>query len=190
MTQHKPLDFAEMQPQTRLRELILHIADSCLGDSTFGKVKLAKILYFADFTSFRLYGKPVTGATYIKLPRGPVPQDFFEQLETMETNGDIFLRIEPYYTYEQHRIIPKRVADLTLFSGRDIGLVDKIINDIKGKSAQYVSELSHALAWRVVEMNAPIPYEAALLSDEEVTEEDVESANALITEDGWDEWQI
>jgi hypothetical protein len=190
MMHHTTYKFPDMHPNQRLQELIVHIADSCLGDSTFGKVKLAKTLYFADFTSFRLYGKPVTGVTYIKLPRGPVPEDFSAQLETMEANGDIFLRVEPYYTYEQHRVIPKREADLTLFSGRDIGLVDKIIHDIAGKSAQYVSELSHSLAWRVVEMNEPIPYEAALLSDEEVTEEDIESAEALFTEDGWDEWQI
>lgn len=190
MKQHGTYEFPEMQPQTRLKELILHIADSRLGDSTFGKVKLAKVLYFADFTSFRLFGKPITGITYVKLPRGPVPQSFFEQLDNMEVKGDIFLRVEPYYTYEQHRVIPKREADLTLFSGRDIGLVDKIIHDIAGKSAQQVSELSHTLAWDIFEMNAPIPYEAALLSDEGITEDDIESAKALFTEDGWDEWQV
>ena len=76
-------EFPNLEPHSRLWELILHIARCSEGDSTFGKVKLAKILYYADFASYRDYGQPVTGASYKKLQFGPVPSDFLDILDEM-----------------------------------------------------------------------------------------------------------
>ena len=56
-----------------LRELILFIADRCEDEPTFGATKLNKILFYADFLSYALYGEPIAGVTYRKLERGPVP---------------------------------------------------------------------------------------------------------------------
>ena len=127
-------EFPEMQPQQRLQELILYIADRLQGDPAFGKVKLAKILYFIDFTSYRLYKKPVTGAAYIRLPHGPVPQPYFDILDEMQANGYIAIREEAVFDYNQQRIMAIRRADVKLFSGRDIQLVEDVIRHLRGKT--------------------------------------------------------
>jgi hypothetical protein len=173
------IEFPERQPEKRLRELILYLADLSQGDPTFGKVKLAKLLYFADFTSYRLYGVPITGAKYIKMERGPVPAAFLDLLDEMKSTGQIDIRQEPYYNYDQHRVIARQQPDLTIFTGRDIALIDRFVRDFWGKTAKEISELSHDMGWRVANLKEPIPYQASLLSDEGVTREDIDHAQKL-----------
>ena len=50
----------------KLRELVLYIAVLSEGDPAFGKVKLNKLLFFADFTAYLSFGKPITGHEYQK----------------------------------------------------------------------------------------------------------------------------
>lgn len=178
------LEFPEMQPQQRLQELILYIAERLQGDELFGRVKLAKILYVADHESYLQYGKPITGAAYIKMQHGPVPEDFHAILEELESNRQIVTRETIYFGHLQKRIIPMREANLTIFSGRDIQMVEKILRQIEGKTASELSELSHGLAWQIIAPNAQIPYEAALLSDEPLTDDEIAHALALAQEYG------
>lgn len=190
MSQPKPelhYEFPELNPAKRLRELILHIADRAGTDDTFGKVKLAKILYFADFESYRLYGKAITGTKYVKLQNGPVPEDFFIALDEMESSGDLLLKREKYFAYDKHRVIACREPQLEIFNGRDIALIDRLIDNFRNKTATEISNLSHGVAWQSAELKAAIPYEAAILSDEGVTDEDIAVAEELIEEFGWDE---
>lgn len=44
--------FPEMDPDRRLAELILYIAEKCERDPNFGATKLNKILTFADFSAY------------------------------------------------------------------------------------------------------------------------------------------
>ncbi len=41
----------------RFKELMVFVADTCIGDPTFLAVKLNKILYFADFMAYRVYDR-------------------------------------------------------------------------------------------------------------------------------------
>jgi uncharacterized phage-associated protein len=168
------LEFPDMNPAERLQELIIYIAERMAGDETFGRVKLAKLLYFADFSSFRMYKRPITGSAYVHWNQGPVPQGFLDILEEMETNGHIITRSEAYFQYEQKRPVARRKADLTRFSGRDIQLVEELIRRYWGKTATEVGDLSHGVAWKLVAQNEKIPYEMSFLSDEPLTETELE----------------
>ncbi len=182
-------EFPNLEPHSRLWELILHIARCSEGDPTFGKVKLAKILYYADFASYRDYGQAITGASYKKLQFGPVPKDFLDILDEMENGREIYIRKEkafPPALHDYDRVMAIREANLVQFSGRDIALVDRLIRQFWNKSATEISDQSHGIAWQAVENNELIPYSAALLSDEGITDEDVERAQALIQTYGWD----
>jgi uncharacterized phage-associated protein len=177
-------EFPAMQPGQRLQELILYIADRLQGDDTFGKVKLAKVLYFADFASYRMYKQPVTGSAYIRWQYGPVPQNYLDILDEMETNGYIAIKKKLHYRHEQTRIIALRNADLTMFSGRDIQLVEDLIRDFAGKNATELSQLSHGIAWKLPKPDEKIPYETSLLSDEPLTQSEIDHAMQLAREYG------
>ena len=178
------LEFPDMQPGQRLQELILYIADRLQGDDTFGKVKLAKILYFVDVTAYRMRKKPVTGSAYIRLPHGPVPQHFFEIIDEMVSSQYIVIIEQPYFGHNQKRVISLKNADVSQFSGQDIQIVEGIIRQFEGRNATDLSQLSHGIAWKITKPNEKIPYEASLLSDEPLTQPEIDHAMKLAREYG------
>lgn len=186
---HMTYEFPQLNAHSRIWQLILHVARYSEGDPTFGKVKLAKILYFADFVSYRDYGAPITGARYIKRQLGPVPNDFFDILDEMQGSGEIFIRDEkafPGSTYDYQRVLARRTADLVEFSGRDITVVNDIIKDFWNKSAKEISDLSHGIPWEIVQLQEAIPYELSIISDEALTDDEIAHAQGLIKQHGWD----
>ena len=48
----------------RFREAVLYVSWRMKDDERFGRLKLAKTLFYADFESYADDGQPVTGARY------------------------------------------------------------------------------------------------------------------------------
>ncbi|MBA3868620.1 MAG: SocA family protein [Anaerolineae bacterium] len=180
-TKDLTFEFQELDPSARLRELILHIANSSIDDPRFSKVKLAKLLYLADTESFRRFGKPISGSKYIKWPFGPVPDDYNNVLAHMEQEHAIGIRKVPYYSQEQHRVFALIEPELNkFFSANDIRLVDDIIHQYWNMNATEISDYSHnLLGWKVAEINEPIPYESSLLSDEPLSADEIAELQEL-----------
>lgn len=183
--QELTFSFEGMDSDERLGELIVYIASKCGNDPKFGATKLNKILYFADFFSYMLYDEPVTGAEYMRLGQGPVPKHLVPVREKMKARGDIGIAIQPFYGKEQHRIVAQRRANLDMFKSRDIAIVDDVIEVLWGKKAGTVSQISHGIAWKIAKDRESIPYQAAFLADDGPTPEDVDRAQELINEYGW-----
>lgn len=166
----------------KLRELVLYIAGQCENDETFGAVKLNKILFYADFISFAEYGEPITGVRYKKYSLGPVPTILKRVREEMKDKGEIVIRNKAYYGGTQHRLIPVREPDFSKLKARDIALVDYIIRAAADHSGREMSKLSHDRAWSNASEGEAIPYEAAFVSDEPLTERDIAIADDMIAE--------
>lgn len=178
------LTFGSDEPRSteKLRELVLYIADKCEDDPTFGAVKLNKILFYADFISFAQYGEPITGVKYRKFSQGPVPTILKRVRIEMEEHGEVAVRRKSYHGRVQHRLIPFRQPDFSRLGARDIATVDDMIREFWGRTAQEISELSHDRAWKNAAEGEVIPYEAAFVSDEPLTEHDVAIAEEMIAE--------
>lgn len=172
----------DLEARERLRELILYIADKCEYDRAFGAVKLNKILFFTDFISFAEYGESVTGVRYKKYQRGPTPTTLRSIRDEMESVGDIVLKKKEYQGRTQHRVISLREPNFNKFGARDIALVDRVIEMLWEHNASEVSEMSHDRAWQNAMEGEAIPYEAAFVSDEQLTERDVSIAEEMIEE--------
>jgi hypothetical protein len=187
---HLTFEFAEMNPDERLRELILYIADVCRESATFGKTALNKILWRADFESYVQRRKPLTGARYQSLERGPAPKRMKPVLNEMERDGEAVVRSVMYYGYEQQRVIALRSANLSSFTGDEIALLNRIIKECSEETAKSLSDQSHGNAWLLGNALGAIPYEAAFLSDEEPSAYHEMKAQELIAEFGeaygWD----
>lgn len=172
--------------EDKFKELVLYIAEKCMDDPTCGATKLNKILYFADFYAYGESGVPITGATYGKLPRGPAPRQLVSVREELSNTGDICMRKDIYHGYPQERMIPIRETNLDLFTAKEIALVDDIIQKLWGINAANISDYTHRLAgWRIAEDGDDIPYESVFLSDEGLTEDDINRAKELINHFGW-----
>ena len=155
--------------QNRLRELTLYVCKKCEASDRFGKVKLNKVLWRADFESFRERQTPVTGRSYQKLAAGPAPLEMPLVLREMEAQGKLSFRVTDYGNgYVEERPCALVDPDLSQFSVDDIGFVDESIQFYWFKTASNASALSHKVAWRGRLFLDLIPYESVCLSDEKM----------------------
>jgi Protein of unknown function (DUF4065) len=178
-------EFATPNRDARFKELLLYVSYQCIDDSTYSKVKLLKILFFSDFESFGVYGAPITGVPYKKLPYGPCPVDFPRIQEEMLRNNQIRIFSRRVYEFSSQRLFPLDKPTLELLAARDISIVDGWIRFFWNKTAKEVSDYSHGKAWEIAKQSELIPYEAVFISDEPVTFEDVDRAKELAKQYGW-----
>lgn len=171
--------------EERLRELILYIADQCQDEDTFSATMLNKVLWRADFEAFGLYGMPITGIPYVKLPYGPIPNNIEKLKDKMKADGDIVERERPYYNKKQRRVLPVRCANLELFDGNQIALVSYWAKKLCQFNASTVSAFSHDRAWKAAIVGEVIPYHTVIISDEPITELDIFNTRLLAKKYGW-----
>lgn len=110
----------------------------------------------------------------------------------MVQRRELFRRHVPKFSYKRHLLIPRRQANLDLFTARDIALIDDVIEGMWGMLAKAVSLQSHGIAWEIARANWRetgndlIPYEAAFISDEPVTEEETARVRELNEKFHWE----
>src|SRR4051812_24340881 len=77
MALHRRLTYRGELPggQLRLREMVIHVSERCATAKRFGKIKLNKIIWKADFDAYAARRVPVTGRAYLRQKFGPVPAE-------------------------------------------------------------------------------------------------------------------
>jgi hypothetical protein len=183
----RKLTFAYPVPKgrQRLRELIIYIAERYKDAPLFGAIKLNKTLYHSDFRAYERFGIPLTGTPYFALRQGPAPKAMVPILNSLLEEGAIKIEKRQVGNREQKRVVPRRKAFLELFTGDELALVDEVIKELWDQSADDVSNASHDVRWRTVKLKDLIPYEAAFLSQDPLTENDLSRTAALANEHGW-----
>jgi len=178
MNTHRPDD-------AKLRELILYIAQRCQADPYFGKTKLNKILFYADFTAYAELGAAITGQEYMRLPHGPGPRRLKPILDNMTRCEEVALRREPKGSFEQERVVAQRLPDVSVFAEPQLAVVNRVIRALWNRTNSRVSEISHANAgWQLAENGETIPYETVFLSNRPLTEAEIEYGRKLASELG------
>lgn len=176
----------KIQPDdAKLRELILYIAQRCSADPYFGKTKLNKILFYADFTAYAELGEAITGQEYMRLPHGPGPRRLKPILDTLTRSEDVVLKREPKGTFEQERVVAQRIPAVSKFTEPQLAIVNRVIRALWNRTNSRVSEISHADAgWQLAENGETIPYETVFLSNRPLTEAEIEYGLKLADELG------
>jgi uncharacterized phage-associated protein len=155
--------------EDKFTEMLLYVASRLRDDHAGGATKLNKALYFADFAHVRRHGRPITGAVYQKLERGPAPRRLVPVRQRLVESGDAQIVREDFLGYEQHRLIPLREPDLSLFSAAELGTIDSVLDDLDGMTGAQVSELSHEEPpWRYTEPGESIRHETAFIAKEQI----------------------
>lgn len=172
----------------RFEGLILYIAHRRRDDVRFGRTKLAKVLFFSDFSVYQDQGEPLTGATYIRMPFGPFPKGFDESEDALEKQG-LALLAYGEAEYEEKRIIPiKGAPDLgDLFEDWQLLVVNDWIDRIAAASAKQISDFSHRHpGWLMAErVGAEIPYETAILPQGRPSPYEATLAKEVARDRGW-----
>lgn len=155
----------ELNSDEKLRELVVHISDRSQSDRPFGATKLNKLLFFIDFLHYRMYGTSITSAEYQKLDHGPCPRRIMPVIRSLKESGAIDEHESEFFGRKQRRIVPKRHANLSLFTSKEIDFIDTLIADAFNRTATDLSNMSHDfVGWQLAENGETIPYQVALVS--------------------------
>jgi len=172
--------------EAKLAELILYISQKCATDPKFGATKLNKILYLSDFLAFGSWGEPMTGVPYRHLRMGPAPTRLVPVRDALEKSGKLVVQTLPLRSgKKQTRTVNLTEPNLKVFSGREIALVDSIIEDLWDLDAEESSEFSHRfVGWKMTKEGDPIPYGSIFLSDEPLSAAEIQRGQELARELG------
>ena len=127
----------------KFKETLLYILNKCAQKPNVGKTVINKLLYFADFNYYEKNISTITNINYIKLPKGPVPENMDEILQEMEKYWDIKIVDINYHNYKQIKLIPTREPDLSVFSSKEIEEINNTIQKYSDWNAEKLSEWSH-----------------------------------------------
>jgi transcriptional regulator with XRE-family HTH domain len=136
------------------------------ADGKITKTKLAKLVYLADFTWYYDHLSPMSGMSYRKLPRGPVPDIYFRALDELEEDGVINRE-------EKGRSILIGLAESGNAPSNRLSKDERteIINIAKtwqGKQTQEIVDFTHAqLPWQICREGEIIPYSLITQEDPE-----------------------
>lgn len=141
-----------------------------------GKTKLFKLLYFLDFEHFAQTGRSVTGLEYFAWPKGPVPVEIFDEVETPGTvlNGVVEVTKRTAYNGNIiNDIRPLQAFSGEHFSKRELKLLVALSQEYVNSYADDMVEATHLenLPWhQIYEVEGHkqklIPYELALKKSE------------------------
>ena len=169
-TEEKKTEVRISVPQlqvNKFKTILLYILERCSGKPNVGETVLNKLLYFSDFNYYEIYEEHLTGATYRKLPYGPVPQHLDTIINQMIDNGDIQRLKTEYHGYPQTRYIPLVKADLQQLKASEKEVIDNVIAQISDWSAAAVSDYSHKdLPWLASKDGEDINYELAFYREQ------------------------
>jgi hypothetical protein len=158
----------EKPDRKKLAELIVYIAHQSESDRHFGKVKLIKLLAYADFEAYVRLGHSITGERYQRLEHGPAPRDAPAVLEALLARGDLAESKRLIGRFRQTRYFARRRPNVAVFSQPELEIVNEILFRFAGVGSKAISEASHRdfVGWDMVSNHEDIPYRTALLSDE------------------------
>ncbi len=146
----------------KFKNVILYILEHCAGKPNIGETVLYKLLYFADFNYYELYEEHLTGATYRKLPYGPVPQKFDLVISQMIDQRQLQRVKTEYHGFPQTRYLPLEKADLTELKASEKEVIDRVIEQMSDWSAAAITAYAHKdLPWLASKEGEEINYELA-----------------------------
>jgi len=144
------------------------------------KIKMAKLLYYLDFTHFKQVGYPSIGLKYQAFKNGPlpfslwgeitdgiVPKDFRDHLDLIRAD----------FNPAAVEFIAKKDPDLSVFTPRERRIISDIVKKYRDKKAEEMIEISHKeRPWEITFRNkgekAFIDYILAIEDDSTLTKDE------------------
>lgn len=107
------------------------------------KTKLLKLLNYSDMLFYRENGISMSGAKYVHLPYGPVPENFDILFGKMA--ADHIAHIEVVYDggYEKHRVIPECELPAGALSEKELEVLERIDRKFADFGSAEISDYSH-----------------------------------------------
>lgn len=165
----------------KFKALVHYICRECRDPDKLGMTKLHKILWYSDGQSYVRRGEPITGERYIKMEYGPYADHLSAVLTELQKENKVHTRKVEFQDKEKYEIIGKGQPDTSLFTEKELSLVDGFIKHVtEDHTAESISERTHNAIWKMAIMREEIPYEALIAKFVSLNDEDMEWAKSII----------
>lgn len=151
----------------KFKQVLLYVLEKVGSKPNVGETVLNKLLYFIDFDYYEKFEENLMGATYIKNHHGPTPVELKIIVDKMKKTGEIEEVKSKYFTRDQKKYLPRKRADLSVLTGREIEHIDEVLARLADKNANEISEYSHHdIPWLIHKAGEALSYESVFYRDE------------------------
>lgn len=124
------------------------------------KTKLAKLLYFADFSWYYQHLKSMSGMEYRKIQYGPVADTYFRLIDEMSDAGEITIELKDEGAMHISQTSTGAKHSIDQVSSDEVSLMEKINEKWKGRrTAEIVSYTHKQLPYMFADDNEIVSYE-------------------------------
>lgn len=127
------------QSYSKLKNIILYFIEKC--DNVFN-TKMNKLLFYADFLSYKTYGRGMTGLAYRAIQFGPVPVRWDRVYSLID--GVYPEMVEFSSGICGTKLCSDLSPDCSSFTAEELSILEKVLDIFKSTSASQISELSHS----------------------------------------------
>ncbi|MBQ7926145.1 MAG: DUF4065 domain-containing protein [Lachnospiraceae bacterium] len=125
------------------------------------KVKLMKLLNYADMIFYKENGVSISGLQYIHLPFGPVPQHYEMLFGMLEAENLISIDVQFDNGYEKHRVLSAEKKDVCL-SEEEKEVLERVFLKFENFGSVEISNYSHReKGYQETKQGEVIPYSYA-----------------------------
>lgn len=126
------------QSYSRLKNIILYLIEQCNG---VFNTKMNKLLFYADFLSYKQRGIAMSGLAYKAIQYGPVPERYSVVYGSIE---DIFTEIVEFSSGNSGEKLCSHIQpDMESLSPEDINILNSVIARFRKSSSNEISRISH-----------------------------------------------
>jgi len=165
----------------RKQKLINALLYAVEHNGRIGRTKLLKFIFFVDLIYYNQRGTTLCGTTYIRMPKGPAEAAAFQLTFESSAYLDVKAPTAKAYpgrrtsgnrsrsrSYESYAYYPKVQADLSLFTPYERVLLWTVLQWMKLKSADHISDITHQFRlWKEFSDGEEIPLERFQLNRRE-----------------------
>lgn len=103
------------------------------------KVKLMKMLWYADSLSYKTNGTAMTGLVYFHDGMGALPKGHYKILDLENIKVDK----EEDYENTKYHILPNDIIDLSIIAANEMDILDQVINKFRNFKANDIVKYMH-----------------------------------------------
>ena len=148
-----------MNIDPKFKALVMYIC-SRRSDApeTLGAVKLNKILWLSDLSSFYERGVAITESRYNKREHGPVPARIGPTIRELESEGALVVRNADHFGRQKKVFVVRLYRDGNFLADEERSIVDRVIDHVCDEhTAKTVSEATHDHIWKAAEEGEELP---------------------------------
>lgn len=166
----------------KFEEAVHYICSNVTEQDQLGAVKLNKILYFSDMGSYAETGRSITGATYVKQFRGPVPTQVVPAIKFLEEEGRLKVSHVSLVSSKRRQYETAGTTDTKMFEAGELERINDMIRFVCEYTAPEISEISHHDVWQAADIGEVLPYETFLVSYAgDIGEKEIALAQAAVS---------